>query len=191
MKRSRILDEGDQVPQQPLLVHKLPVLNDPTSRTGRTDRCGPRWVYELKIHRLLSSAGTFRYDLHLEPQPFSFVYQNLCGTLVDFYACFSSSEFSTLVAPSCCLYASWPWPGMHCAPRMTWRIFCGVTLTYRGGALQKIADMTENCPKCEHVMEEYLRGTRHFLLTITMPKTSLKIVYFFRSLISHVIHSFY
>lgn len=79
MKRSRILDEDDQVPQQPLLVHILPVLNDPTSRTGRTDRCGLRWVYELKIHRLLSSAWTFRCDLRLEPQPFYPVYRNLWG----------------------------------------------------------------------------------------------------------------
>lgn len=49
-------------------------------------------------------------------------------------------------------------------------------------------------PRCKHVMEERQRGMRHFLPTITMPKTSLylKVNYFcqFRFLFSNVIHSF-
>lgn len=87
---------------------------------------------------------------------------------------------------------------MHCAPTMTWRIFCGVTLTSLHGIGREHSrtsrGITENSPRCKHVMEERQRGMRHFLPTITMPKTSLylKVNYFcqFRFLFSNVIHSF-
>ena len=44
---------------------------------------------------------------------------------------------------------------------------CHAYLSGRGHC-GEITDITVNCLKCEHVMEEHLRGTRHFLLTITV-----------------------